>query len=79
MDSGGLSRSVLVQLLLVNILIILLDVSVVAIQYAGYFTFQVTFKALVYSIKLKLEYVILGRLVDVAYIRAQSEAPRFRF
>ncbi|RAK96057.1 uncharacterized protein BO80DRAFT_429424 [Aspergillus ibericus CBS 121593] len=79
MDSGGLSRSVLVQLLLVNILIIILDLSVVAIQYAGYFTFQVTFKALVYSIKLKLEYVILGRLVDVAYIRTQAETPRFRF
>ncbi|PWY75399.1 hypothetical protein BO70DRAFT_363965 [Aspergillus heteromorphus CBS 117.55] len=79
MDSGGLSRSVLTQLLLVNIAIILLDLSVVAIQYAGYFTFQVTFKALVYSIKLKLEYVILGRLVDVAYIRTQAETPRFRF
>ncbi|CAK46510.1 uncharacterized protein An14g02620 [Aspergillus niger] len=63
MDSGELSRSVLVQLLLVNVVIIVLDLSVVGIQYAGFFTFQVTFKALVYSIKLKLEYVILGRWI----------------
>ncbi|PWY77769.1 integral membrane protein [Aspergillus eucalypticola CBS 122712] len=79
MDSGELSRSVLVQLLLVNVVIIVLDLSVVGIQYAGFFTFQVTFKALVYSIKLKLEYVILGRLVDVAYVRSQVDTPRFRF
>ncbi|PYH49789.1 uncharacterized protein BP01DRAFT_419914 [Aspergillus saccharolyticus JOP 1030-1] len=57
LDAGGGSRSrrLLSQLLVVNVAIVVLDVSVVAIQYAGYFTFQVTFKALAYSIKLKLD------------------------
>ncbi|KAI9038206.1 uncharacterized protein KD926_011145 [Aspergillus affinis] len=77
LDRGGISHNVLSQLLAVNVVIIFLDLSIVAIQYAGYFTFQVTMKALVYSIKLKLEYVILGRLVDVAHIRSQGETPRF--
>ncbi|KAL4888872.1 hypothetical protein BDV59DRAFT_187688 [Aspergillus ambiguus] len=79
LDQGGITRNVLTQLIGVNIIIIVLDISVVIVQYLGLFTFQVTFKSLVYSIKLKLEYVILGRLVEVAHIRTQSDAPRFRF
>lgn len=78
LDQGGTTRSLLSQLLAVNVIIIFLDLSVVVVQYLGLFTFQVSFKALAYSIKLKLEYVILGRLVDVAHIRTQGEAPRFR-
>ncbi|OJJ36358.1 hypothetical protein ASPWEDRAFT_37925 [Aspergillus wentii DTO 134E9] len=69
---GGKSRGILIQLIIVNVLIMLMDVCVVAVQYASLFTFQVTLKALVYSIKLKLEYVILGRLVDVAHLRSDS-------
>ncbi|KAA8649316.1 hypothetical protein EYZ11_011187 [Aspergillus tanneri] len=79
LDQSSISRSVLAQLLGINVVIMVLDLSVVAVQYAGYFTLQVTMKSLVYSVKLKLEYVILGRLVDVAHIRTQGEAPRFRF
>ncbi|RHZ60710.1 uncharacterized protein CDV56_107775 [Aspergillus thermomutatus] len=74
MDSDPRSHSVLVQLIVINVVIMALDVSVVVVQYLGFFTFQVTFKALVYSIKLKLEYVILGRLVDVARIRTPGAA-----
>lgn len=79
LDACSFSRSILTQLIGVNIVIILLDIAVVAVQYTGFFTFQVTFKALVYSIKLKLEYAILGRLVEVAHVRTQTDAARFRF
>ncbi|KAB8070603.1 hypothetical protein BDV29DRAFT_31323 [Aspergillus leporis] len=79
LDRGGSSRTILTQLIIVNIVIMVLDVAVVAVQFAGFFTLQVTTKVLVYSIKLKLEYVILGRLVDVAHIRSQPLTPRFRF
>ncbi|KAE8140500.1 hypothetical protein BDV38DRAFT_18824 [Aspergillus pseudotamarii] len=79
LDRGGPSRTILTQLIIVNVAIMVLDVAVVAVQFAGYFTLQVTTKVLVYSIKLKLEYIILGRLVDVAHIRSQPETPRFRF
>ncbi|KAF7171386.1 hypothetical protein CNMCM5623_003763 [Aspergillus felis] len=54
---------ILHQLLVINILIILMDASFVAVQYSGYYAIQVTLKALVYSVKLKLEYAILGKLV----------------
>ncbi|GES65056.1 integral membrane protein [Aspergillus terreus] len=78
LDQGGITRTVLTQLMAVNVVIIVLDLSVVVVQYLGLFTFQVTFKSLVYSIKLKLEYIILGRLVEVAHIRTQRDAPRLR-
>lgn len=72
LQPGGRSKNILIQLIVVNVLIMLMDVCVVAIQYASLFTLQVTLKALVYSIKLKLEYVILGRLVEVAHLRSDS-------
>lgn len=58
-------RRILAQLIGINILVLILDVAVVGIQYAGYYALQVMFKPVAYSIKLKLEYAILGRLVNV--------------
>ncbi|RAL08258.1 uncharacterized protein BO97DRAFT_473166 [Aspergillus homomorphus CBS 101889] len=59
-------RLILAQLLVINIVILILDLVVVAIEYAGYYALQVMFKPVAYSIKLKLEYAILGRLVQIA-------------
>lgn len=73
LDECSSSRSILLQLIAVNVIIILLDMAVVALQYSDFFTFQVTFKGLVYSVKLKLEYAILGRLVRVAHIRSHID------
>ncbi|RAH87372.1 hypothetical protein BO86DRAFT_384512 [Aspergillus japonicus CBS 114.51] len=59
-------RLLLAQLLVINVVILVLDLAVVAIEYAGYYALQVMFKPVAYSIKLKLEYAILGRLVQIA-------------
>ncbi|KAG2420179.1 hypothetical protein HFD88_004979 [Aspergillus terreus] len=59
-------RGVLVQLLLVNLLMISLDAAVIAVQFANLYTIHVTLKAMAYSLKLKLEYAILGKLVDMS-------------
>ncbi|KAF4211581.1 hypothetical protein CNMCM5878_002379 [Aspergillus fumigatiaffinis] len=56
-------RYILHELLIINVIIILLDGSVVGTQFAGLYSVQTTFKALVYSIKLKLEYAILRKLI----------------
>ncbi|KAI2793405.1 hypothetical protein POX_b03460 [Penicillium oxalicum] len=61
---GG-SWGVLHALLTINIVILLLDLAVVAIEYTGYYAVQVLFKPVAYSIKLKLEYAILGKLVTI--------------
>lgn len=72
---GGHYRGILVQLLVVNLAMILMDAAVIGVQYSGYFDIHVTLKALVYSIKLKLEYAILGRLVDITDIGVRNAAP----
>ncbi|KAJ5636021.1 uncharacterized protein N7484_009334 [Penicillium longicatenatum] len=63
---GGQSRGILSQLLIINIVILFLDVAIVVIEYVGYYALQVMFKPVAYSIKLKLEYAILGKLITVA-------------
>ncbi|KAJ5963966.1 uncharacterized protein N7479_003842 [Penicillium vulpinum] len=63
---AGRPHGILNQLLVINIIILVLDISVVVIQYVGYYAIQVMFKPVAYSIKLKLEYAILGKLIAVA-------------
>lgn len=62
----GRPNAILHQLLIINILILILDVAIVVIEYVGYYAVQVMFKPVAYSIKLKLEYAILGKLVAIA-------------
>ncbi|KAJ5281197.1 hypothetical protein N7478_006569 [Penicillium angulare] len=62
----GHYRGILVQLLVVNIFMILMDAAVIAVQFAGMPDVQFCLKAMVYSIKLKLEYAILNKLVVFA-------------
>ncbi|CAG8019997.1 unnamed protein product [Penicillium salamii] len=62
---GEEQQSVLWQLIYVNILIVALDITLLGIQCANLFQLQGAFKPCVYGIKLKAEYVILNRLVDL--------------
>ncbi|TPX49668.1 hypothetical protein CcCBS67573_g10146 [Chytriomyces confervae] len=50
--------------LYVNILVLILDLVVVIVEYAGLFAIQVALKVAVYSIKIKLEFLILRQLTD---------------
>lgn len=71
----GRYRGTLVQLLIVNLAMIMMDAAVIGVQYSGFFDIQVILKAMVYSIKLKLEYAILGKLVVFAEKSGSSSAP----
>ncbi|KUM56325.1 hypothetical protein ACN42_g10894 [Penicillium freii] len=62
----GRPQGILNQLLVINIIILILDISIVVIEYVGYYAVQVMFKPVAYSIKLKLEYAILGKLIAIA-------------
>lgn len=46
-------------------MIIALDITLLAIEYAGYYDIQTTYKAAVYSVKLKMEFSILNKLLDL--------------
>jgi hypothetical protein len=52
------------HLILVNILVISLDITILAFQYAGLYEIQTSWKTLAYSIKLKFEFDILHQLID---------------
>ncbi|KAH7367977.1 integral membrane protein [Plectosphaerella cucumerina] len=56
-------RKIVHHLLLVNVFVIILDISLLVTQYTGNFQIQTTYKPVVYSIKLKMEFVILNRLL----------------
>jgi hypothetical protein len=60
----GRPLGILSQLLVINIVILMLDITVIVIEYIGYYAVQVMFKPVAYSVKLKLEYAILGKLVS---------------
>lgn len=58
-----MERKVIRYLVIVNILVILLDISLIVTQYMSHFNIQTTYKPVVYSIKLKMEFVVLNKLL----------------
>ncbi|OBT70712.1 hypothetical protein VF21_10307 [Pseudogymnoascus sp. 05NY08] len=42
-----------------------MDLSLLAIEYASYYAIEVTLKGVIYSIKLKLEFAVLGKLIHL--------------
>ena len=58
-------KKILLHLFAVNVIIIFLDLALLSVEYANLYVIQVLLKSAVYSIKLKLEFSILGQLVDL--------------
>jgi hypothetical protein len=66
----GANRATMVHLILINIVIIALDISILVLQYTNHYDLQTAWKPLVYSIKLKMEFSVLNRLVELSqYMR----------
>lgn len=53
------------HLIYINVFIIVLDITLASLQYAGYDSVQHFYKPAVYSVKLKLEFTVLNQLVEV--------------
>ena len=60
------TRYTMWQLFSINIIIIVMDIFLLALEYRNLSVLEQTTKGLIYSIKLKLEFAILGKLVDIA-------------
>jgi hypothetical protein len=65
MPNDAQAKRIVRHLVMVNIIIVALDVTILALEYAGMYDIQTAYKALVYSVKLKLEFSILNRLVEL--------------
>ncbi|TFB01217.1 hypothetical protein CCMA1212_006965 [Trichoderma ghanense] len=59
------SRRLLKNLILVNIMVMSLDVTIVALEFANLYDYQISYKPFAYSVKLKLEFTVLNRLVEL--------------
>lgn len=57
------------ELIAINLVIILLDIALLVLEYVGLYTLQTTLKAAVYSVKLKLEFGVLRKLVSLVHAR----------
>ncbi|CAL5871580.1 uncharacterized protein PFLUO_LOCUS5833 [Penicillium psychrofluorescens] len=62
-EKGRRRTKIMYELLAINFVIISLDVALLVVEYLGYYALQTTLKPMVYSIKLKLEFGVLGKLV----------------
>lgn len=66
----GTNRATMVHLMLINLVIIALDISILILQYTNHYDLQTAWKPFVYSIKLKMEFSVLNRLVELSqYMR----------
>jgi hypothetical protein len=59
------TRRVMLHLIYVNVLIILMDVTLLCTEYANLYEIQITFKGALYSIKLRLEFAVLNQLMSL--------------
>ncbi|KAJ5467926.1 hypothetical protein N7475_005678 [Penicillium sp. IBT 31633x] len=64
-DKDRRRTRIMYELLAINFVIILLDICLLVTEYIGYYSVQTTLKPMVYSIKLKLEFGVLGKLVTL--------------
>ncbi|UNI21298.1 hypothetical protein JDV02_007299 [Purpureocillium takamizusanense] len=62
------TRRVMGHLILVNVFIVLLDISILILEFTEHYNLQTAWKALVYSVKLKAEFTVLNRLVEFSQL-----------
>ncbi|KAI4655159.1 uncharacterized protein J4E79_008224 [Alternaria viburni] len=63
---GPHAKRVFNHLIIVNTVVILLDVTILVLQYIGLYEIQTSWKTLAYAIKLKLEFEVLNQLIAFA-------------
>jgi hypothetical protein len=57
----------MLHLIYVNVLIILMDITLLCTEYANLYEIQITFKGTLYSIKLRLEFAVLNSLMSLTH------------
>lgn len=67
------TRRTMKQLIIINAVIICMDLGLLGIECASLYILETLLKGIVYSVKLKLEFAILGKLVNFVGGRPGSE------
>ncbi|CBF74500.1 hypothetical protein AN4199.2 [Aspergillus nidulans FGSC A4] len=63
LDPDRGKRKIMYQLVAINLIIILMDIGLLVVEYMDYYIMETMIKGVVYSVKLKLEFAVLGKLV----------------
>jgi hypothetical protein len=58
-------KRIMYELLAINILIIFMDITLLILEFLGLYFLQVLLKSTIYSVKLKLEFAVLGKLTAI--------------
>jgi hypothetical protein len=66
-------HKVLLELIGINIVAIGMDLALMVLEFMGFYFTQIILKALVYSIKLKMEFAVLGMLLSIVQLRSHGE------
>ncbi|KAL3439912.1 hypothetical protein BJX65DRAFT_317259 [Aspergillus insuetus] len=69
-------KRIMYELLAISFAVMVLDVAIIVIEYMNLYYLQVCLKIMVYSIKLKLEFAVLGRLIAVTRSRGVKQRLR---
>ncbi|KAL4803163.1 hypothetical protein BDV18DRAFT_44069 [Aspergillus unguis] len=67
LTSSRENRKIMHQLVGINVAIVVMDLVLLGLEYASIYAIQITLKGVIYSVKLKLEFAVLGKLVDVVH------------
>ena len=70
------TRKIMQQLIAINVIIIILDLLLLSLEAASLYILETLFKGVLYSIKLKLEFAILGKLVNFVGGNRTDSVPR---
>ncbi|KAF4463756.1 hypothetical protein FALBO_9426 [Fusarium albosuccineum] len=68
----GSTRRIMWQLFSTNVLIVAMDIALLAVEFSGYYLWQQGLKVVMYSIKLKFEFAVLGKLIELVQHRGDS-------
>jgi hypothetical protein len=70
----GSKRRFMWQLFTINIIIVAMDIALLAIEYKSLFLWEQGVKVVTYSIKLKLEFAVLGELIEFVHNRGGNSS-----
>ena len=65
LDPDNTKRKIQYQLLTINLIIIVMDLGLLVAEYMNFYVMETMLKGAVYSIKLKLEFAVLGKLIHL--------------
>jgi hypothetical protein len=72
----GKTRKWMWQLVAMNVVLLLLDTTLLTTEFLNLYMIQTTFKSLLYSFKLKIEFGVLSQIVRIIQTRSQAGTPQ---